>query len=101
MSSSEVINRAMNAEILILDDIGVEKQSAWLNETVYSILDYRMTHCKPTIMTSNRKPEELAYDERIVDRITRMTELIEMPEESIRKILNRRNKLGVFLEKGA
>lgn len=96
-SGAEIIDICRNAEILILDDIGVEKQSAWVNETMYTILDYRMTQCKPTIFTSNHMPHELAYDERIIDRITRMTELIEMPEESIRKKLNAKNPLGSFL----
>ena len=97
-SSADVINLARHAQVLILDDIGVEKQSAWLNETVYSILDHRMRQCKPTIFTSNHLPEELSYDERIIDRITRMTELIKMPEENIRRKLNSKNSLGSFLE---
>lgn len=96
-SSAEIINLCRNAEVLILDDIGVEKQSAWVNETMYTILDYRMTQCKPTIFTSNHRPSELSYDERIIDRITRMTELVEMPEESIRKKLNAQNPLGSYL----
>lgn len=96
-SGAEIINTCKNAEILILDDIGVEKQTAWVNETMYTILDYRMSQCKPTIFTSNHRPHELSYDERIIDRITRMTELIEMPEESIRKKLNTRNTLGAYL----
>lgn len=96
-SSSEIINICRNAEVLILDDIGVEKQSPWVNETMYTILDYRMVQGKPTIFTSNNRPHELAYDERIIDRITRMTELVEMPEESIRKKLNVKNPLGKIL----
>lgn len=96
-SSADIINLCRNCEVLILDDIGVEKQSAWVNETMYTILDYRMTQCKPTIFTSNHRPHELSYDERIIDRITRMTELVEMPEESIRKKLNAKNPLGSFL----
>lgn len=96
-SSAEIINMCRNCEVLILDDIGVEKQSAWVNETMYTILDYRMSQCRPTIFTSNHRPHELSYDERIIDRITRMTELIEMPEESIRKKMNAKNPLGRFL----
>lgn len=96
-SSAEIINLCRNCEVLILDDIGVEKQSAWVNETVYTILDYRMSQCKPTIFTSNHRPHELAYDERIMDRISRMTELVEMPEESVRKKLNAKSALGQYL----
>lgn len=98
-SSADIINLCRNCEVLILDDIGVEKQSAWVNETMYTILDYRMSQCKPTIFTSNHRPHELSYDERIIDRISRMTELIEMPEESVRKKLNAKNPLGQYLGK--
>ena len=96
-SSADIINLCRNCEVLILDDIGVEKQSAWVNETMYTILDYRMQQCKPTIFTSNHRPHELAYDERIIDRISRMTELVELPEESVRKKLNAKSSLGQYL----
>ena len=97
-SSADIINLCRNAEVLILDDIGVEKQSAWVNETMYTILDYRMSQCKPTMFTSNHRPHELAYDERIIDRITRMTELVELPNESVRRKMTARNQLSSFLE---
>lgn len=98
-SSAEIIDKCKSVQILILDDIGVEKQSAWVNETMYTILDYRMSQAKPTIFTSNCRPNELNYDERVLDRISRMTELIEMPEENVRRKLNAKSKLGAFLGK--
>lgn len=100
ISSSEVIRIAKHTDVLLLDDIGVEKQSAWVNETVFSILDYRMIHCLPTIFTSNLDPDDLAYDERIKDRIKRMAEIIHMPEFSVRRHLSRRDKFGIFLRGG-
>lgn len=96
-SSAAIVGTCKDAEVLILDDIGVEKQSAWVNETMYTILDHRMTHCRPTIFTSNCRPHELAYDERVVDRMNRMTELIEMPEENVRRKLNAKSKLAEYL----
>ena len=98
-SSAEIIGLCKAAEILILDDIGVEKQSAWVNETMYSILDDRLTHARPTIFTSNIRPNELQYDARVTDRISRMAELVEMPEENVRQRLNAKSKLGAFLGK--
>lgn len=96
-STAQVLDQARNAEILMLDDIGVEKQSAWVNETVYTLLDFRLSTCKPTIFTSNIMPGELNYDERIIDRIYRMTELVNMPEESIRKKMASRSRLTGIL----
>lgn len=87
ISTSREIARLQNAEVLILDDIGAEKQSAWVDETVYSILDRRMQQCRPTIFTSNLRPDELKYDDRIKDRIKRMVVEFQMPEEAVRKRL--------------
>lgn len=98
-SSAEIISLCKTAEILILDDIGVEKQSSWVNETMYTILDERLTHARPTIFTSNIRPLELQYDARVTDRISRMTELIEMPEENVRQRLNAKSGVGAFLGK--
>lgn len=97
LSSSDVINIAKRADVLMLDDIGVEKQSAWVNETVFNILDHRLVQCKPTIFTSNMEPDELDYDERIKDRIKRMTEIVHMPELNVRSALTRKSRYGDFL----
>ena len=97
VSSATVIARCRDAEVLMLDDIGVERQTGWVNETVYGILDHRLAHGMPTFFTSNRRPRDLDYDERVLDRITRMAELIEMPEESVRRKLAAKNPLGEFL----
>lgn len=96
-SSSEIINQAKNAEMLMLDDVGVEKQTAWVNETIFNILDYRLMQQKPTFFTSNLEPGDLAYDERIKDRIRRMTETIPLPEDGVRKRLATTSKLGQLL----
>lgn len=89
VSTSREIARLQNAEVLLLDDIGAEKQSAWVEETIYSILDRRMQQCRPTIFTSNLRPDELKYDDRIKDRIKRMVVEFQMPEEAVRKRLSR------------
>lgn len=98
-SSAAIIQTCKEAEILILDDLGVEKQTAWVNEVMYSILDYRMAHSSPTIFTSNIRPLELQYDARVTDRISRMSELVDMPEENVRQRLNAKSRLGEFLGK--
>lgn len=88
-STSDILRRLQNAQILILDDIGAEKQTPWVNETVYMILNHRMMNNRPTIFTSNLRPDDLKYDDRIKDRIRRMTVELQMPEESVRARLAR------------
>lgn len=86
-TESELINAIIGVQCLILDDIGVEKESLWVNEVFYSILDHRMTKRKITLFTSNSNIEELKYDERIKSRIEKMAMPIYLPDESIRSAL--------------
>lgn len=97
ISTAEVINRVKRVPILVLDDIGVERQTAWVNETVFAILDHRMTIGKPTLFTSNNMPDELNYDERIIDRIRSMATVVPLPEENVRRRFASQNDLNKFL----
>ena len=90
-SSAQIIQSASNIPLLILDDLGAEKQSAWVNETVYKILTYRENHMLLTVFTSNIRIEELEYQDRVKNRIESMAVQIQMPEESIRRKFSRRN----------
>lgn len=92
-TSSELINVIKRIPVLVLDDIGTEKPSSWVNETFYSILNDRMTGNKVTIFTSNCTIEELLHDDRIKNRIEKMAVPICFPEESMRtKIAKKENE---------
>ena len=66
--------------LLILDDIGVEKATDFVAETLYRIINARYIHILPTIFTSNHTIQELAdrIGERSASRIVEMSELIEL-----------------------
>ena len=72
-------------DVLMLDDVGAERPSDWVNEVFYSILNDRMTHKKVTLFTSNCDLESLPYNGRITDRIFKMALPVKMPEESVRR----------------
>lgn len=92
-TQSDLIEAIRGVECLILDDIGIEKESDWVNEIFYSILDHRMTKKKVTLFTSNGKIEELKHDDRIKNRIEKMAVPIYLPDESIRsKIAQKENE---------
>lgn len=84
---SELLESIRSVEVLILDDIGTEKQGGWVNEILYKILNHRMTANLVTIFTSNVHISKLQHDERITSRIEKMALPVQMPEESIRKRL--------------
>lgn len=59
-SINEKINYFKNADVLMLDDIGAETQSAWFRDEVLgSILQYRMMERLPVFFTSNYDMDQL------------------------------------------
>lgn len=70
--------RACNASLLVLDDLGAERVTDWSKETLESILDHRLSHGLPTIVTSNYKIGDIAArwggvdGERIASRLAGM-----------------------------
>lgn len=88
-TESQLIEGINNVDILIVDDIGVEKSTSWVNEMLFSIFDNRMKYRKITIFTSNCIIEDLDHDERIKSRLNKMCVPIKMPEEDIRMYLSK------------
>jgi DNA replication protein DnaC len=56
-------------ELLVLDDLGAQQSSAWSNEKLLQILNYRATLVLPTIITAIPK-EFQGLDERLRSRLT-------------------------------
>ena len=54
----EAYRSALDAEILVLDDLGAHRVTDWVEDTVTSIVTHRCNHRKATIITTNlRDPE--------------------------------------------
>lgn len=51
----EILRPVMNADILVLDDLGAEKTSEWVEETMNLIVNTRYNERRLTIFTSNYK----------------------------------------------
>lgn len=69
-----------NRGILIIDDLGAEKASDWVAETMFKIIDKRYREVLPTIITSNLDLGELAdrLGDRITSRIAEMCDVIKL-----------------------
>ena len=64
-----------NVDLLILDDLGSQQTSAWSNEKLMQLLEYRTTLALPTIVTTIPKVfKEL--DERLRSRLTDFPHLV-------------------------
>ncbi len=57
-SDRETYRAAMDAEVLLLDDLGSHRVTEWVEDTVTSIVTYRCNHRKPLIATTNLSPDE-------------------------------------------
>ena len=56
----ETYRAAMDAEVLLLDDLGARRVTEWAEDTVTSIVTHRCNHRKPLIATTNLSPDEVA-----------------------------------------
>ena len=67
-----------DAALLMLDDLGAAKDSEWVEEVNYRLVNHRYEHSLPTLFTSNVPPKDLAaaLGERVASRLTEMTERV-------------------------
>lgn len=68
-SKRSVLDPVIRADVLVLDELGAQKPTAWVSEILYLILNSRYTQRRPTLFTTNyRLPEEGAVEGRADDR---------------------------------
>ncbi|MDR0884326.1 MAG: ATP-binding protein [Oscillospiraceae bacterium] len=80
-------------DLLVLDDLGAEAANSATKEALYILVNARLLAHKPTIVSSNFTPQELAaqYDTRIASRLLYdHTTVIEFVGNDIRAQMNRR-----------
>ena len=84
--SSEMIDLVMNTDLLILDDLGTEYESAFYSATIYNILNSRLNCGKPTIISTNLDFVGISarYDERVVSRLVSVYTYLQFSGEDVR-----------------
>lgn len=94
-TEQKIINRLSEADFLFIDDLGVERvvkgdQDLWLQEKIYDVINARYNNKAPIIFTSNYSLQELfenrGIEDRTVDRIMEMTEVMKIEGESYRAL---------------
>ena len=85
-SEVDILRPVMDAELLVLDDLGAERPTDWVEETMNLIVNTRYNDRRPTIFTSNYEatpdPEELdsllvRVGFRMYSRLREMCEFLE------------------------
>lgn len=85
-SEREIMNALLECDLLVLDDIGAEKVSDWVQDVLFRIVDGRYRQKKPIFYTSNLKPSELRerLGPRICDRVMETSIIVENKASSYR-----------------
>ena len=58
-SDREAYRSALDAQVLLLDDLGSHRVTDWVEDTVTSIITYRCNHRKPLIATTNLPDDDV------------------------------------------
>ncbi|WP_287586952.1 ATP-binding protein [Mogibacterium sp.] len=95
LDKNEYIEALTNVSVLILDDLGIERDTSYAKEQVYNIVNSRYLKQKPTIFTTNLPYEKIQNSddgveyERIYSRIIEMCIPIKVMREDFRKSLQK------------
>lgn len=87
-------------KFLVIDDLGQKKNSDWLEDLLYKIIDERMRNKRQTMITSNMMIHSLPYDDRLRSRLEATCVTLHLPEAIIRSKESREKKNGFFKEIG-
>ena len=82
--------------LLIIDDLGVERNSEFAREQVFSVIDSRYRSQLPMIVTTNLTPKEMKTPAdlsraRIYDRVLERCVPIRVNDQNVRKLIAAEN----------
>ncbi|WP_295587207.1 ATP-binding protein [uncultured Oscillibacter sp.] len=89
------VERVLSCDLLILDDLGTEMTTAFVQSALYRIINTRLMEKKSTILNTNLGPGELGrrYTPQIASRIEGEYQILPFLGEDIRKLKRRRERL--------
>jgi len=81
------VNRILSCDLLILDDLGTEMTTAFVQSALYTIINTRLIEKKSTIISTNLMPSELSqrYSPQIASRIEGEYERLAFVGEDLRR----------------
>lgn len=95
LDKNNYINSFVSVELLVLDDLGMERDTAYALEQVYNVINARSLKGKPTIMTTNMSVEQIKNEnenldyKRIYSRVLEMCIPILLKGDDIRKQIHK------------
>lgn len=94
---AEIVGQLGRYSLLIIDDLGVERESRYAFEQVYTVIDERIKSKLPMIVTTNLSLEELKNPKdieraRIYDRLMEVAVPVYFPPGDFRKAIGAQKK---------
>lgn len=88
-SEGDTLSVLLDADLLILDDLGTEYDKQFCTSTVYNIINTRLSKCIPTIISTNLTPQEIEkrYEPRIVSRILSNYDYLKFNGNDVRQMI--------------
>lgn len=85
---TEAVDRVLNADLLLIDDLGTEMTSQFVLSAFYNIINTRINTSKPTVISTNLSFDELEkkYSPRITSRFIGEYEMKGFAGKDIRQI---------------
>jgi len=76
-NEEELIKRAQSTQVLILDDLGAHNFSQWTRGKIFNLINYRLNHQLPCVITTNLSADELNMEigSRTVSRIMEICDI--------------------------
>jgi len=96
VSERDLVEQAKNVPLLVLDDLGAHTYSEWARQKIYSLLNYRLNHKLPVIVTTNLNLQELQelLGERTASRLIQMCRTVLLMAELDLRIVQRKEKVA-------
>ena len=84
--NSDAVERFLRCDLLIMDDLGTELTTAFVQSALYRIINTRLTAGKSTVISTNLSPDELyeRYTAQIFSRIEGEYEILPCLGDDIR-----------------
>lgn len=82
----ELMDAVKDTGLLVLDDLGAERPTGWVQEKLFAVINHRYSEQLPCIFTSNLDPEGLAkhLGERTAWRIVEMSDPVRLDGPNLR-----------------
>ena len=90
---SNLFETILQANLLIIDDLGAGSQSNYSSDLLYEMISKRVQYNQVTLFTSKRSFSELAYDNSTLNLIQQKSLSILLPNENVSKqIIEKSNR---------